>query len=769
MRKSAQRRARTIALERLEDRSLLSSSTTSPMGIWLGQDGHDLVGPSSTPGPDGIQDMHIELTGLPSNLSISSAVVYGDGSGEWSAPSTNGTWAAALVQAPGATTADIYIEPYQFETGRQFQVNLTYSDQTTATIYLQGGTANPNLWMTGQGVTMQWLGQDGHDWTGPTASVGPDGFQDVHLALANLSSTLSVQSVILTASGGGQWAFGTNPSLLPDAELFPSGSDPTKADLYFSPTTDLAGQTLTLTVTYSNGKSDATQILAGTTNPTLAMPSQPAVVVNFGVISAQWIGQDGQNLNGPGDVHVGVTGIPANRTVVAAQLTDGTRTYWNFDPSGILTASYASPMAFQTVAGDATSANLDFPPTRNESQATMTLRLVLDDGTNLVTTFAGGFADPGLRTPNIAASSIVAHPGDDLNLLANSYGTVHLSAGTYNLSAPLVLDNPVTITADPGTTLLFTQPAGATPWTAAIKINAGHTTLNGFAVRFAGPVQWNWNVSYSPAVIGTSDNLDPTNLQNQLKVDVTLTHLDLQSPPAASTWEQAPSLIRAVSAQDGLISNNVLKGGTTEFFGGPWQVTNNQYEGTVPDTYTYTAFAGHYTNGLVLSGNQAQPFGPSGKTWRFLVLTQSGIGDVVQNNDVVGIGPMDTDTVPNPNAPEVILTEAYHLAYEGVPSSISDNGMVIQIESVLAGSVSAGDVLALLAGPDAGQWREISQVIDPTTFLLSSPVDPGTTAVSIATGFINESFVGNTVDTRGSSDRAGHGSRGQPVRSTDSE
>ena len=120
----------------------------------------------------------------------------------------------------------------------------------------------------------------------------------------------------------------------------------------------------------------------------------------------------------------------------------------------------------------------------------MTLRLVLDDGTNLVATFPGAAANLGLRAPQPAATSIVAAPGADINTLANQYGTVHLTAGTYNLSAPLVLNQPVTITADPGTTLLFAQVPGDPTWTAAIKINAGNTTLSGFAVRFAGPINW---------------------------------------------------------------------------------------------------------------------------------------------------------------------------------------------------------------------------------------------------------------------------------------
>src|SRR5262249_54046869 len=145
------------------------------------------------------------------------------------------------------------------------------------------------------------------------------------------------------------------------------------------------------------------------------------------------------------------------------------------------------------------------------------------------------------------------------------YGTVHLTAGTYNLSAPLVLNHPVTINADAGATLLFAQGVNDPTWSAAIKIQSGHTTLDGFAVRFAGPIRWTDGVSYGPAVIGTTDNLD-TN-PGGLKVNISLTHLDLESPPVANPdqWEDAPSLIRVVSASNGVIANNVLKGGTTEF------------------------------------------------------------------------------------------------------------------------------------------------------------------------------------------------------------
>ena len=43
----------------LENRNLLTAVVTC-----LGQDGHDLVGPDASPGSDGIEDLHFQITGL---------------------------------------------------------------------------------------------------------------------------------------------------------------------------------------------------------------------------------------------------------------------------------------------------------------------------------------------------------------------------------------------------------------------------------------------------------------------------------------------------------------------------------------------------------------------------------------------------------------------------------------------------------------------------------------------------------------------------------
>ena len=138
-----------------------------------------------------------------------------------------------------------------------------------------------------------------------------------------------------------------------------------------------------------------------------------------------------------------------------------------------------------------------------------------------------------------------ARPGDDLQALLDRNGTVVLTRGTYRLRHPLVLNRPATLTSSGGATLLFAQDANDPPWTTAIKLRCSNTTLEGFAVRFEGPIRWNGGVSYGPAVIGMTENTEPG--YNEPKSKVVFRNLDLESPPAEdpSKWVEATSALPA--------------------------------------------------------------------------------------------------------------------------------------------------------------------------------------------------------------------------------
>ncbi len=739
-------------LDRLESRLVLSGTSAT----WLGQDGHDLAGPSSGLASDGIQDVHIQISGIPNNRQIAWADLMGLGGGRWVYKGPYGPWGAALDRSPGAPVADLFFEPDRAETGRAFNLVLHYDDGTSADLWLDGGTADPGQRMPSAQLQLSWVGQTGTDLTGQGPAVGPDGYTDAILNLRGLTSNLDIASVQIQGPPGLTWAYGPNPQAYSNAELVRNSADPSQAQLFLSPSSNLQGQTLTVQVNYASGQTDKAQVVASSTNPTQQV-SKPALPQLVNGPSAQWLGQASGQVSGvaasQGWATLGISGIPAGRSIVAAAVTGVTNTIWAYrapsvDPTSFYVDPYAQPLAYLP-GTDATSAKLAFAPDTTLTGQRLSIRLRLDDGSQVVTSTTAGVTDLSKLSPAPSTNTVVAGAGADIQSLVNKFGKVLLSPGVYTLNQPLTINTPVSLIAPYGNvTLQFNQQSSSASWSAAIKINAGNTTLSGFAVRFSGPVRWNWDVDYGPTIIGSTDNLDPSS--SDPRANLVLTNLDLQSPAPATQNEQAPNLIRLATAEGGTISSNKLRGGTTVVVHGPWSITGNSYLGTVPGTWAWEAFATHFSNNLVLSNNTVSPLPGSGRTWRFLVMTHSGLNDQVSNNQVSGIGPLDTDT-QSVNASELILTESYSLRFEGMPLSLSSDGRVLQIPAAQGATPATGDIVAILNGPNSGLYRRVAQVLDPNTLLLSDPLPAGSYAVSIASGFVNETFSGNTVDARGSS------------------
>ena len=723
----------------------LEPAPAGPMGRWIGQDGHDLVGTSPTPGPSDVQDVHFVLGGLPQRSKVVAATVRAEGGGEWKLGGPAGSWLALVDKRTGSSTADVYIEPYQVETGRSYEIQLTFDDGRSATIPVRGGRADPKLRMPSARMEARWVGQDRRDLVGPGPNAGPDGVQDVHLALSRLGQKSEVRSILITGPGGLRWEFGPNPEAFPRAELVRKSSDLSHADLFFHAGRDLAEQSLKLTVTYADSKTDGATLGAGKCDPGLVMvyPASPALAPL--AIRANWLGQGGVKGGRSGDVRVALDGLTSTGRIVGVDLSDGEVAAWTDRPREELPD--ALPLTFRRGA-DPSKAELAFPPVRDESGATMTLRVVFADGRSAVGSFAGGACDPSLRADGPAASSIVAKPGDDLNDLANCFGTVSLAAGTHRLAKPLVLHRPVTITSDPGAEIVFAQARDEPAWTAAIKVHAGRTTLDHVAIRFDGPVRWDWDVSYGPAIIGTTDGRDrPTGL---VIAGLKFTRLDVQAPPSATNWEETPRTLRLLGATNGVIEGNRFRSGLIELWGGPWRIAENAFDGPPARTFAHGLIAVHDPHDLRVERNRIRPLDPLGKSWRWLVLTNRGSNIRVADNIIEGVGPRDDDTVEHPNSPETILTESYRLNFEGKPSGMSPDGRVVAIPTPQGGPARAGSVLAILSGPQAGQWRRVVLPIGPEAYLLDRPVALAGGAIAIGPGFVGTSFEGNSIDDRGS-------------------
>jgi hypothetical protein len=736
---------------------------------WIGQDGHDVVGPSSVLAPSDTQDLHLKLENLPKDKTIKHLVVLRQGGSEWQYEGHWGPWKAQVVREPGSTSADLYLEPTNDETGAVYNIQIDYSDGSTVHTGVKTGRSDTKLRMPDAILKGQWKGQDGRDWTRPAQAVGPDGIQDVVIHITGLSDKSELKSVRLQAGGdkGLLWEYGILRTPHWNAELLRDPKSPRVADLLIgAPPQSLEGQSLTLTVSYANDRSDTATIVAGAADPKLATPAPSRQDIAPIKLSAQWLGQDGAAVTGRGDVHVRLSGLPQKATYTAATLsdTDGGYWIWKQDPkTDVYTPTPGEdiepmlPLAVKFADGG--TADLYFPPYRDEHNTRMTLRLITPDGASRYAQFDGGDCDPFLRGPAPANTATVAKPGDDLQALAGQFGKITLSPGLYKLTAPLHLDKPITVTGakDAGgavaATLEFTQPQSDKPWHGAVIVGADNVTLDGFAIRFSAPVRWStddWK--WGAAIIRT------TELENRTGdlVNLIVRGLDIETSPIhpvadKSKPELVPNLIRVGRILSGQIIGNKLRGGTIDLVHGPWTLADNQHLGTLPDTFTWDTFAGHYLHDLKVLRNQVQPLAGHGKIWRFLTLTQYSSHAIVSDNNVRGVGMRDNDVVPNPNAPEIFLTEGYRLHYEGTPAHVSADGRIVQIPMVMWGAIRPGTVLAILTGPHAGQWLKVAQPVDDKTFLLDKPLpaDAHDAVISLSSGFVEDTYENNTIDSRG--------------------
>jgi len=746
--------------EALEARCFLSGA--DPSGLWVGQDARDLVGRSSTPGPSGIQDIHIALSDLPTDQEIVFADVQGLGGGQWLYQGRPGPWAAALVADTETGAADLFIEPFQIETGRLFTVDLEFEDGSTERLWIDGGEADPSLRMPDAAAQAVWLGQTGADRVGTGPSVGPDGFQDAVIRLDNLTAEVAIDRVIVEGPRGVSWQSGVNPAAVANAELIRSPDDPSQGRLFLQPGLglDLEGAALEITILYANQTSDQAAVSAEAVDPQAAVAPPEPPAIRAEPLELAWLGQmpEAEALGGPGAVGLKLEGLPTGLEVAAVSVAGSSRGLaWGatLDPDADAHLDpHHRPLAFSRDPDDPSTARLAFPPVPDQSGQPLTVRVVFADGSSALGDVATGAVDFDKVVPAPDPNDrIVARPGDDLHTLVLEYDLIHLESGVHELDRPLVLSRPVAITAEPGATLQFDQQELAEPWVAAIQIEQSQTRLEGFAVRFDGPVRWDWSVPFDPAVIASIPD------GNRRQFGLELKGLDLEAPPVtASNTEPAwaPKLIRFVSADSGRIVGNRLRGGATHLVGGPWEIVGNTHTGAVPGTMALEAFTVNRPRDLVVAGNLVRPEADSGRVYRFLVLTQSGDRIEVADNDVAGLGPRDDDDFDHPNAAELILTEAYRVRFEGRPLGLSEDGRILQIPEPQGATPRVGDVVSILDGPFAGTWVRIAEVIDPRTLLLEEalPTERPLGVVSVATGFQETSFTGNRLDARGRSEAA---------------
>ena len=290
-------------------------------------------------------------------------------------------------------------------------------------------------------ATSSYIGLDGTDLVGPTASVGPDGIKDIHLTVSNIpianSSQTPINSLTVTAPSAGsafQWIYGdgglskgNNPEAGPNTEVFirsiPQGATTETADVFINPivqyvdpsTGKVTNQTLPnnaeldLSVSYTyNGTrqtdswptDSSLQVTATGLGGSLRDHTPTLPALGMGTYAATFGAQTSD-----GYAHVDLSGLPMGSTIASATLNDVAGLSWN--PN----ISYGRPELGMLVTYSNNKQNVDFafPPLRDEAGTTMTIRFQLKGfATQYVTDFsvpASTHTNPALCDPAHAVVS----------------------------------------------------------------------------------------------------------------------------------------------------------------------------------------------------------------------------------------------------------------------------------------------------------------------------------------------------------------------------
>ena len=672
-------------------------------------------------------------------------------------------------------------------------------------------------------VAVTWIGQDGVDLVGTDASVGPDGVQDIHVQLSQLTGG-TPRSILVQGPKGFQWAYGPNLTGAANAEFFAPG------DFYLNPTirsnldqngnplgsstgalvTLHNGNCLNLMVTYQDGSTDTGSVtVANLASPPLPM-SKPATPAN--VVSSDFaVSNYGQDNTGPqGDVHLRVTGL-TGRVISTATLSDQAGAYW----------AYPDPTAQHSLwpvqeAPDNQSADLYFAPVRDETvsipgvstNSDMILRLTFNNDTRQhVTQFAGGSWDPSRVANPLNGNSVSVGSGSGVDVdsgsalaaaLANppsggtEYDTITLNPNTtFILTQPLRIDHSVKIIGNNDTLLFRAAWPASTPGAIYVNNSLGYGSdllidFENFTIKFDTSVTNTWfdpeneTGGVSHAVINLED-------PGQSRQVLTLSGMTIDGPPAFDpprsnpdtfhvyVGEPAPNLVRTGLHDSGSITNSTFQGGVVEFFNGPWQVTGNTHLGAFDRTFTASAFAAHSPHDLTFQFNNVSQSDPQGSIFRLINLAYSGFNGVISHNTFGGGGGQVGNEASyyagaNPyyyglNDPEVMLTETNGIFFEGKPGARSRDGRILVLPMVSSTTASRafidittgpGMVVSILSAqnrdgspnPLAGRWFRIAQQISssPVTFLMQDPLPAGDYAISVVPGFVDESFNNNEID-----------------------
>ncbi len=439
----------------------------------------------------------------------------------------------------------------------------------------------------------QFIGFSNVDTTGPTAAVGPGGYENLHiqltLSLSSPGQSTTLDYLNIAGPPDFQWtyhfptygdpnAYGdpnpqANPKITVSYEAIAPNATNEIVDVFFSPvvqyvnpTTGVTsfpllpnGSTLAITAKYTTNSGQITTdsgLNVTATGLTTAIPYDPAPTLpGFGVTYPGTAGV--QTSDGMG--HVNIT-LPDGSLInnATAELSDVAGLYWNYGVTlgrgelGIFSITYSN-------VNGVYSADIAFPPERDEAGTDMTFLFQLgSSSTEYVTNISipsNIHTDPNLRDGGPISTStpiVTLSPTSSVNMVMYTSGGVQsgpvdiqtflnmgfknveladgLIGGIYTINEQLNIPSGMILQgADSNVTLMFTMSSVTQ---GVINFAYSHITLEGFKIRFGtSPVNFLGLNGHNPAIISDLEDLPyPNEGDMHSRVDLNVENLDIQVP-----------------------------------------------------------------------------------------------------------------------------------------------------------------------------------------------------------------------------------------------
>jgi hypothetical protein len=587
MKFSAPRRPRRFRPEiiTLEHRSLLTAVVTS-----LGQDGHDLVGPDASQGSDGIQDLHIQISGL--TAPVDQIVVQGPAGFEWAtAPNPSGNALAEYFPSSTAGQGDLYINPQVKSDLPATGSTLPLGGSTGSLIQLQDGASlSFTITLAGQAspVTASVVVTNLVSATDPMPAIATPGnivgtFQvtDDGQDGSGLAYEQGYVHLVVTAPDGAAF----NPATF--AQVVWQLSDP--AGIAW----DSTSASLSHNHVYATLRANTTNVVD------LYFPPERNESPTGGSTTPTMLLQ----VSIPGDNHVYVTpfmGADWNLSALTEQ----------FDPE----APPPAPSTEAQLRADLMSSSPEYDTIDLPANTTIVITQPLEI-THSVKIVGNN-------------ATLLFEQGDTAAWPATASGAIYVASSAGNIQVEL---DSFTIKFDMSSPIRWSNPQGVTPALydpennpygiqhAVIDTFDSNNNSNMTLLTLSDMV-----VTAPPAFDGAS----ASSLQSQLAQGGDTTN--------QYVGEQAMNLIRANEKDSGTIANSDFQGGSIELYGGPWSITDNKVTGASAYTYSPSAFGLLSPHDVLLEGNNVIQSDPNGREFRLVNLAGTGFDNTIQGNSFGG-------------------------------------------------------------------------------------------------------------------------------------